>query len=274
MRSLRIPLLVLIFLTVGVAGLRAQELLPSIKQIVDRGEIIVAIVDEDVPPMVMTDKKGKLSGFDISLARVIGRELGVKVKFARVPTFDDIIKRVAAKKADIGMSLLSRTTARARVVLFSRSYIRQTRTLLINRVRGLKFRQTCPTVDEAINLAKTANQIGVIKGSSNENRIKRGVKGENLVRFEAFDDMLKAVYTGKLLASTQGEVAARYYLHTNPFANIRLKLCEGYSVDHIGIAVRPDAPDLVGWINVLLDDRGLDFDADVVIHQDPERILP
>ena len=86
--------------------------------------------------------------------------------------------------------------------------------------------------------------------------------------------MLKAVTTGKLLASTQGEVAARYYLHTNPYANIRLKLCEGIGIDHIGIAVRPDAPDLVGWINVLLDDRGINFDAEVIIHQDPERILP
>ncbi len=274
MRSLRIPLLVLVFLTIGAAGLRAQALLPSIKQIVDRGEIIVAIVEEDVPPMVMTDKKGKLSGFDISLARVIGRELGVKVRFARVPTFHDIVKRVAEKTADIGMSLLSRNIARARVVLFSRSYIRQSRTLLINRVRGLKFRQTCPTIDEIIKLVKTANQIGVIKGSSNENRIERGVKGENLVRFEAFDDMLKAVYTGKLLASTQGEVAARYYLHTNPFANIRLKLCEGDSVDHIGIAVRPDAPDMVGWINVLLDAHSMNFDAEVIIYQDPERFLP
>ena len=87
--------------------------------------------------------------------------------------------------------------------------------------------------------------------------------------------MLKAVTTGKLLGSVQGETAARYYLHTNPFANIRLKLCEAEGrVDHVGIAVRPDAPDLVRWIDVLLEVHGMNFDAEVIVFQDPERILP
>ena len=147
--------------------------------------------------------------------------------------------------------------------------------MLMNRVRGLEFRASCPTINQFMEIVKKANQVGVIEDTSYEHSINRAVKDEKLVRFKSFDDMLKAVTAGKLFASVQGETAARYYLHTNPFANIRLKLCEYEDlIDHVWIAVRPDAPDLVRWIDVLLEVHGMNFDAEVIVFQDPERILP
>ena len=86
MKWLRTALLILVFLFTENGGSWAQErLLPSIKRIVDRGEITVALINHNVPPMVMTDNKNRLTGFDISLARLIGKTLGVKVTFRRVP---------------------------------------------------------------------------------------------------------------------------------------------------------------------------------------------
>lgn len=275
MALLRIPLLVLFILGIGTFGSSAQEPLPSLKQIIDRGEIRVAIIEDDFPPMIMTDKKKNLSGFDISLARVIGKELGTKVVFERVPSFNAVIDHVAAKKADIGLSLLSRMPARALIVRFTRSYIVQTNTVLINRVRGLRFRQTCPSLEDMIQLAKKPGQLGVVADSSHENRVNRVVKDHKIKKFDTFDEMMQAVVGGKVLVTMQGEVAARYFLHTNPFAYIRLKLCEFKEYpDYIGIAVRPDAPDLVEWLNVVLDRYNIRFDADVLIDKDPEKIIP
>ena len=275
MRVIRIALPALVAFYLSLPAVNAQEMLPVIKELVDRGEIRVAILQEDQPPMIISDKKGNLSGFDISLARVIGRELGTKVSFVRVKSFNDVIEEVANKTADIGVSLLSRTPARAKFVRFSRAYIRQNVTVLLNRVRGLRFRQTCPTFAQLLELTKTPKMVGVIRDSAYENSANSRIKGHKLVLFDAFDDMMKAVSSGKLMMTVQGEVAARYYLHTNPIGYIRLKLCEfDDHPDAIGIAVRPDAPDLVEWLNVLLERYNIRFDAEVILDKDPEKIIP
>lgn len=80
----------------------------------------------------------------------------------------------------------------------------------------------------------------------------------NLVVFDTVKELLDDLETDRLLAGLGGEIEMRQMFARHPAARIKLKLClVGEQKDHIAIAVRPDAPDLVGWIDVVLDNVGL-----------------
>ncbi|MCP4923678.1 MAG: transporter substrate-binding domain-containing protein [bacterium] len=49
--------------------------------IIDRGEMIVALVDKQTPPWFFKDKEGTIKGADVELAKEIAKELGVNVRF-------------------------------------------------------------------------------------------------------------------------------------------------------------------------------------------------
>ncbi len=264
MKFLSTALLISAFLFTDIGcGWAQEQLLPSIKRIVDRGEIIVATLDKSAAPMVMIDDKNKLTGFDINLARLVGKRLGVKVAFRRAPSFDDVVGLVAKLEADIGVSFLSQTTDRARTVLFTRPYVSQSVTALINRVRGLRLGNSCPSGDELGRLAETPKLAGVIRDSSHAAGVKIRFPKAKPVAFATLEKMLGAVASGKIMFSIQGEIGAQYFMGQNPAAFIRLKLCKiGRIKDRIGIAVRPDSPGLLAWLDVLLDNYGIRLQAE------------
>ncbi len=53
----------------------------DMKSIIDRGELVVALVDEQNPPWFFKNKEGILEGSEIELARAMAKELGVRVRF-------------------------------------------------------------------------------------------------------------------------------------------------------------------------------------------------
>jgi ABC-type amino acid transport substrate-binding protein len=210
--------------------------------------------------MIETDKDGKLTGFDIELARAIAKRLEVEVEFLRTAeTYDGVVELVAKGEADIAVSYLSRTTKRAKLVYFTDPYLVQSVTLLINRTKAFKYPWDCPSIDEVRELIKTPGLIGILKKGAYATWAKRLPDASVKVFDSAFANM-SAVLKGEILGSLQGEVQARDFLDDDPAAAIRLKLCEiGKRKDYIAIAVRPDAPNLWHWLNVFLANRTLVF---------------
>lgn len=252
-----------IFLLVAVTGAAAAaggKYLPDIQQILDKNKLVVAVIAQDVPPMIETGKDGKLTGFDIELARAIAKKLEVEVEFLRTAeTYDGVVELVAKGEADIGVSYLSRTTKRAKFVYFTNPYLVQSATLLVNRTKAFKYRWDCPSVDELGELLKTAGLIGVVKKGAYATWVKR-LPDTSVKEFDSASEKMGAVLEGEILASFQGEVQATDFLQDDPAAAIRLKLCEiGKRKDYIAIAVRPDAPNLWYWLNIYLENRTLIF---------------
>jgi len=258
----------------SMAGSAPAEvsMFPDIQRIVESGKIVVAVVNVDRPPFIETDDSGSPGGFDIELARLIARTLDVKVEFLRTAeTFDDVADQVATGTADIAVSFLSRTPYRARAVYFTRAYATQGYSVLINRVMGLKFGRTCPEVVEVFELAKWPGQLGVLNDTSHEEILREILPEAQPKEFDSLRDMIEALYEGEIVASVQGELSARRFLLDNPSYRIRLRFCEiGNTQDGIAIAVRPDAPNLVQYLNVVLDEYGIYYDVeDLVDHEGP-----
>lgn len=261
----------LLAVATGAAVAAGAKYLPDIQQILDKNKLVVGVIAQDVPPMIETDKDGKLTGFDIELARAIAERLEVEVEFVRTAeTYDGVVELVAKSEVDIGVSYLSRTTKRAKLVYFTNPYLIQSPTLLINRTKAFRYSWDCPSLEELHQLVKTPGLIGVPKRGAYTVWAKR-FPDAAVKEYDLESEKMGAVLKGEILGSLQGEVQARDFLQDDPAAAIRLKLCKiGKRKDYIAIAVRPDAPNLWYWLNVYLKNRTLVFTTKEIFMQQGE----
>ncbi|UQN08279.1 transporter substrate-binding domain-containing protein [Deinococcus sp. QL22] len=94
-------------------GSVAQAELADIKK---RGELRV-VMSGEYPPFSQPGTGGTLTGFDVDVAREIGRRLGVKVAVIKAE-FPSIIAGLQAGQFDLAIASQSKTPERARVIDF------------------------------------------------------------------------------------------------------------------------------------------------------------
>ena len=97
--------------------LRAASALERIRQ---RGAVRVGYA-RDRLPYAFVNSAGHLVGFDVELAHVLARELGIGVEFVRID-FENLREHLTRGDCDL-VSSVSVTTARARELDFSRTYL-------------------------------------------------------------------------------------------------------------------------------------------------------
>jgi ABC-type amino acid transport substrate-binding protein len=243
---------------------------PDIQRILDAGVIRVAIRARDAAPMIMTDAEGELAGSEPDLARDLARKLGVAVKFLRsAESYDGVVDLVARKDADIAISYLSGGVQRARHVFFSRPYIRQSGRLVYNRAQFAKLKRAYG-IDGVRDIRGTpaANelQVGVIAGSVYETNLERDFPASRLQRFDDLREMMAAVRRGETFAALHGGLQVDYFMRRHPATAIYVAVDPDIrQPSDIRIAVRPDAPHLLRWVDLYLSDHvGMQDDSEIV----------
>ena len=239
------------------AAAEEPAVFPDLQRILDAGSIRVAIRATDAAPMIMTGADGAPAGSEPDLARDLARKLGVDVEFVRTAaTYDEVVELVARKQADIGVSYLSGGIQRARYVYFSRPYIRQEGRLAYNRAQFASLRrdygvENIRALDDIPAPARL--EVGVIEGSVYETNLKRDFPGSPLRRFKRLDEMMTALRNGEIFAVMNGGLQLDYYMRRNPATAIYVAIDPDITQpDDIRIAVRPDAPNLLRWIDLYL----------------------
>ena len=246
-------------LLIGVSAARAapESGFPDIQRILDNGKLRVAILAGDAPPMIMTDRNGELTGSEVDLALDIGRKLGVDVEFIRnAETYDGVVGVVARAEADLGISFLSSGVKRAKWVLFSQPYVTKNRRVFYNRASFTRFRRD-HRIESVGQLAGTevasTLEFGVLADSINEWMLKRSLPQFAVKRYDSLPDIVTAVKEGQIFAGLHGELQIKYYMRRNPETAIYVALePRARHPSDISIAVRPDSPNLLRWVNVYL----------------------
>ena len=232
----------------------------DIRQVQERGALRVGLVAKDIPPLLVTGSDGQPAGIEVAMANGLAKRLGVKLEFVRTAaTHDELVAQVAAGDVDVAVSSITRTVERAKAVRFSRPYLTQSVAVALNRVLALKENVGCPdTPAEAAALAARPGRIGVTRGGAYEQALRNQDKNINPVVFDTGRELHDALEADRLLAGLGSEIELRQFFARHPAARIKLKLClVGEQKDQIAIAVRPDAPNLAAWIDVVLDNVGL-----------------
>ena len=243
---------------------------PDIQRILDAGTIRVAIRTRDAAPMIMTDADGAPAGSEPDLARDLAKKLGVAVTFVRTAdTYDGVVDVVARKEADIAVSYLSGGMERARYVLFSRPYIQQSGRFVYNRARFAELKRDYGIEElRAIEGTPAASEVsvGVIAGSVYETNLVRDFPNSPRREFDSLDEMLAAVRSGETFAALHGGLQIDYFMRRNPATAIYVAIDPDIrQSSDIRIAIRPDAPNLLHWVNLYLADHaGMLDDAEIV----------
>ena len=111
--------------------------IPDRSMALNRGVLRVGYL-RDLLPFAFQNNAGRLVGFDIEMAHILARELGVKVEF-RLIERDLMARHLAAGSCDIIMSGVVVTTDRSREVAFSDFYLDETFAFLIADHRREEF---------------------------------------------------------------------------------------------------------------------------------------
>ncbi len=149
-------------------------------------------VEAKYPPFESTTPDGSLEGFDIDLARAVGRELGREVRFENM-AFDALIPELQAGRIDMICSAVSRNPERAQVVDFSRPYAKVPMGILVSKTRGPFLR-----TPEDLNVENV--HIAVQRGTSGQQKARERFPKATHLAFDTEVDAASEVASGRVHA--------------------------------------------------------------------------
>ncbi len=116
-KLLFVGLLVVSFVCVGIGGAFAGSVLDEIMA----AGVIKVSTDANYAPQSFLNAQGELEGFDISVAKEVGKRLGVKVEFV-TPDWDLITAGKWGKRWDISIGSMTPTMERMQALHFTMPY--------------------------------------------------------------------------------------------------------------------------------------------------------
>lgn len=235
----------------GWINLFAVDYPPDIANIVSTGKLRVAMVADDQIPFFF-NQDGFLVGTDIDLALGIANSLGVKLVINRdAKSFNDLIPLVASGEVDVVISKLSRTLKRSQQVIFSEPYVTFHQALAFNRVMLARIADSDYKIKKYIQ--DFTGNIGVISGSSYVTYARLYFPKSQIVEYDSWDDVIRAVYRGEVLAAYRDEFEIKKILRTNPDLNLSLKLVILKDLqDNIAMAFKWSDVNLRDFVNIYL----------------------
>ena len=238
-------------------------LAPEFARIIERGELVVAVLGVDQPPF-FEERFGQLTGLDITLAGDIAKKLGVKVRFNRdAKSFDDVVSLLAKGQADLAVSKLSRTLPRAQVISFSTPYLSLKRSLLLNRV---KFAQLAHGRGVPEVIRSYDGSIGVVANSSYASYVVTNFPKAQVHSYPTWESVLRALNMGEVTAAYRDEFEVKRVLKLDPTASLRLRVVTLQDLeDTLAIGVNVSEPTLLAFINQFLAERSTKFDVSTVL---------
>jgi ABC-type amino acid transport substrate-binding protein len=240
---------------VALAAAQPSPVPPAdIARILARGTLVVAMRSVDTPPFFYV-RDGQLQGFEVDMARALARELGVALRVDRSPaSFNDVVDAVARGQADLGLSKLSRTLARARTVRFSDPYLSLRHALLLHRESLARLARGRPVPQVLRNFE---GSIGVIAKSSFADFARRHFPRATVREFATWEAVVQAVSRGDVMAAYRDEFEIKGVLRSDPAAALALRTVTLDDLDDtLAMVVHPADVHWLAFVNQFLAQRG------------------
>lgn len=220
----------------------------ALDKIIEAGVVRIA-VPSDLSPFGSRSPTSQLEGYDIDVAQLLAKALGVRLELVPV-TSGDRIAALLTLRADLVVANLGVSPERAKSIAFSSPYapffigVYGATDLPVKEAADLKGRR----------VAVTRNTI--------EDRILTGlgVEGAEVLRFDDNEKTLDAFTAGRAELLATGNVVAAALMKKESDRKIEAKFVLQDSPASIG--VRRDEPGLLHWINVFVFSKKLNGELD------------
>jgi ABC-type amino acid transport substrate-binding protein len=146
-----LPLLILLASCAKFAPVPDNEAYNRVMQ----NKVLIVGMSGEQPPFnfVVVDKTA--IGFDVDVAEIVAKELGVKLQISIMP-FDDLQNALKTGAIDAIISGFSVTKEREETLRFSLPYAVTGKSLVFKRKTGVKIRETTGFNDESVHIAALA----------------------------------------------------------------------------------------------------------------------
>ncbi len=204
-------------------------------EIVKRGKVRIGVLTGS-PPMGMVDSTGNPIGYDVDMANLIAKYMGVPVELtpltppARIPALQ-------SGKVDFLVATLAPTPARALTVDFTQPYNAFQMAVIGKKAAAIK------TLDDL-----KGKSIGVNRGSSQESALQRvSIPGLKITRFEDDSTVVQALISGQIESAAVPDTVIIDFLKSRPDADVQSKFI--FFQQPNSIAVRKGSDELRLWLN-------------------------
>jgi len=238
--------IILALMVFVVANLSAADLdlwkKSTLNKILERGELRVAL-DPGYQPFEMTDKKGRLIGYDVDMAKRMAKDMGVKLKL--MPTaWDGIIGGLLSDKYDIIMGGMTITQKRNLKVNFANSDITIGQTVMIRK-------ELASTITNAKQLDDKKYTIVTKTGTTGEIAAKKFFKNAKLLTFDSSAAAGAEVLAGKADAMIYDQPFIGIFVGSKGAGKL-VHLDTPLTYEPLAWAIRKGDPDFLNWLNNFL----------------------
>lgn len=194
---------------IGLAGCSSSQTMNSVdswKSIQKKGTVVIGI-DDSFVPMTFRQKDGSLVGYDVDLAKKVFGKYNIQVDFQ---TIDWSMKETELKNGTIDLiwNGYTKTTARAKNVAFSRTYLTNRQVLVTKK-------------SSEINSFSDMKQkiLGVQSGSTgfdslnlHPDILKDKIKDKEPVQYDSFDNAFIDLNADRIQGLLIDDVYANYFI--------------------------------------------------------------
>lgn len=206
----------------------------SVSAIKKRGQLKVAVFG-DLPPYGWVNKDGKRVGYDVTLARRMAKDLGVKPKFIQVNA-NNRVDTLNSNKADIVLANFTETPERKQAVTFLKPYMKVSVGVVSPKKHAIK----------SVSQLKGKKLI-VTKGTTAENYFTSHSQGTNLLKFDSKTQQFNALKNGRGAALADDNSYLYAWVKKNPKYTVGIKSVGPHQ--YIAPAVKKGNKSLANWSN-------------------------
>lgn len=247
-RQLAIVLTALAVVVGTVAGSSAETSPFSIfdgsnlNQIIKRNKLIVGM-EVAFFPFEYANEKGEPIGFDVEIAQLAAKELGVAIEI-RDMQFAGLIPALQSGKIDMIISGMTRTLTRAKTVSFTQPYFETGLCALLSKKRAASLQQVqelnAPDRILAVKLGTTGDLItGKLFPKAQVNRFKEETA------------CVREVVTGRADAFFYDQLSISKHHKENP--DTTRALLTPFTYEPFSIAISKGDADFLNWLNLFLE---------------------
>ena len=204
-----------------------------------KAKVLKVAVPQDFPPFGSVTSDLKPVGYDIDVAELIGKKLGVKVELVPV-TSANRIPYLQTKKVDLVISSLGKNPDREKVIDFSEAYAP-----FYNGVFGAADVKVTKVEDLA------GMTVGVTRGSVEDLELSKiAPPTATIKRYEDNNGTISAFLSGQVQVIATGNVVAAAIIAKNPPKKPETKFLIKNSPCFIGM--NKDEPKLLAKVNAII----------------------
>ncbi len=251
-RSGLATLLLAVALTIGwtqaPVTAEAAGVSPVLDRIQAKKELVVGTA-ANMPPLNMTTKEGQIIGVDIDLARIFAAAMDAKLTL-KTMNFSDLLPALEAGQVDMIISGMTITPDRNLKVAFVGPYFASGKSILTTAA-------IIDSMNESSKIDNPDKVLVALKGSTSQRFVERVFPKAKLLLADDYDQGIAMVRDGKAQAMVADYPFCQVSVYRYPEAGLTT-LKNPISYEPLGIAVPPNDPLLVNWLQNILNtlDKG------------------